>query len=270
MTLHEKVFLRRLKDEIFTTELLNERDHYSNTIWHLAAAYNTLKDIPEHFFTEEALNSRDFNHQTVWHLAAKYKTLKDIPPHVFTASALAQKNKDGDTVWHIAAMFDSLAEIPVHVFDESLANKNNSGQSVWLLIKTHGTIKDVPLHLINKELLNHDETPFNENEQTYIHNVISKRDAMLNDFLATNPIIAKDIDLRDPRLKLSEVKDNTVYFRFEGVKDKISLTKDGVFIKKINHKTLSNAVTFIENNYANIEQSLALPQKVIELENFVL
>lgn len=51
MTLHEKA-KTSLKGEVLTTELLNERDKIGDTVWHIAAEYNTLQDIPDDIFTE--------------------------------------------------------------------------------------------------------------------------------------------------------------------------------------------------------------------------
>lgn len=89
MTLHEKAKNKLLKATLidrllrkkvpFTTEMLNRYDEDVRTVWHIAAANDSLQDIPESLFTEESLNKVDKHGNTVFHIAAKRERLKDIP-----------------------------------------------------------------------------------------------------------------------------------------------------------------------------------------------
>lgn len=56
---------------------------------HEKAEYGTLKDVKN--LTTETLNLVADLGNTVWHIAAQYGTLNDIPRHLFTGDALAQK-----------------------------------------------------------------------------------------------------------------------------------------------------------------------------------
>ena len=112
---------------------------------------------------------------------------------------------------------------------------------------------------------------FKEDDVLYINDVLEQRaNNSLKDFITNHPNLENDILLRDPRLKLIDVKDNNVIFSFEGIKDDIILNKDGAFIENVNHEMLSNAVQFIEANYGNIEQSISLPKNSLTEEQFVL
>lgn len=51
-----------------------------------------------------------------------------------------------------------------------------------------------------------------------------------------------------------------MFFSFDGIKDQVSLSKDGVeIIGKIRFNSLGNAVSFIENNYPGIKKNIFLP-----------
>ena len=135
-------------------------------------------------------------------------------------------------------------------------------------------LQKLPLHLIEKDLLDmkkaNGENLFDSENVAYVEKVL-QMPANLNLFMKENPYLAKQVEFRDPRLVFEEIGEDCLYFRFQGVKDKILLNSDGVFIKKVNHKTLSNAVTFIEKNYKNIEQSISLPvNNALTVEHFVL
>lgn len=332
-TLHEKA-KKGLKDEILTTELLNEKDARGNTVWHVAAEYKTLKEIPLNLFTVEVLNQKGFANFSVFESAATFDTLKHIPKHLFKVSdpftlimyaalgeelkeipielfskeilnrkaesektilyvaaehgtlkgipeqflnseAFAQTNNSKRTVWHEAACSDGIKDIPHHLFSEEALNlEDEDGVTVWELIAKKSQIKNVPLSLINNALLemkkeerlfdedelNEDGMLFDSEDSAYIKKVISNRLIELNAFIKTNPELENDIIYRDDRYKLIDVKDNTVCFGFEGIKDKIVLNKAGAFIDNINHKTLNNAVSVIEKAYPNLEQSIFLPK----------
>lgn len=296
MTLHEKAIKGLLKDEVLTTEMLNEKDESGYTVWHAAATANALKDIPSHLFTSDALAQKLESEETVWHMAAWFNTLrdipvhlfnkealiqkdedkntvfhkaaygytfKDIPEHLFTTDALSQINNEGDTVWHLAVIQNNIKDINHDCFShEALELKDKYGYSVWSSIACKGDIKKLPLHVISKELLTmkdqHGCILFTGSKK-YINRVISSRSAILNTFIENNPNHAKDLELKDSRLILRDVNKEELVFMFKGIDDKVIVKKDGVFIKNENLNSLGNAVLFIENNYENIERSLVLP-----------
>lgn len=295
--LHEKA-RTSLKGEVLTVELLNKLDKFNNTVWHIAANLETLKDIPRHLFTKDVMNQKNDHGHTVWdlavenelsgipehlftkkvlteetvrrgsifmHAAAKYSTLNAIPQHLFSEKILNKKNSDGQTVWHVAAKYGTLNVIPKHLFTSTaLIKLDNSGESVWQYIATNELIAEVPLRLITKDLLdmkdNRENILFCNIDKAYINNVITERlNNSFTDFITNNPELEKDIVHRDPRLILEEASRNELVFRFTGIEDKVILAKDGVFLNNENYKTLNTAVLFMENNYENIEKSISLP-----------
>ena len=88
MTLYEKAERGRLKGEVLTTELLNERGFSGGTVFHRAAINGCIKDIPEHLFTVDALNQIDENNNTILHVAVEYGNLKFIPAKILTNALL--------------------------------------------------------------------------------------------------------------------------------------------------------------------------------------
>ena len=304
MTLHEKAALGDLKGEVLTSKLLNEINEYGKTVWHEAAetinglnhipvelftsdalsqksntgmtvlhsaAYGgTLKDIPEQFLTTDALNQVDDLYDTVWHRAAWYRTLNAIPKHLFTKNVLNQKSFHGETVWHVAARHNTLKDIPFHLFTHDALSQRNDGKfSVFDLININDQIRHLPIHLLNKDLLaiyNDSSVFLNETDTNFIKAKINCFDT----FMKANPNLEKDIELRDPRLILTEINRNMLSFGFVGIEDECVLYKDSVAIKNETFNTLNDAVLFIEKNYAGIEQSLILPVNKVELHSFVL
>ena len=254
-----------LKGEVLTTELLNETNSRGETVWHLAARYNTLKDIPQHLFSDAVAGIRDMWNSSLFHAAAVHGSLNAIPEHLFTDEVLNQKDYYGNTIWHIVAKHDTLNVIPEHLFTEkALSKKNNFGETPWEYIAKNKTISQIPQHLINKSLLkmkNEDnDLLFTGDDVFYINNVITERlNNSFTDFIANNPSLERAIEFADPRLKLIEASNNALIFKFDGINTKLTLNKDGAFIKKVNHSTLCKAVSFIEKTYPNIEQSLVLP-----------
>lgn len=248
--LHEKAQYGTLKDaKNLTTEKLNKRTSAGNTVWHVAALYNTLKDIPKNLFTIKALSQIDADKRTVWHLAAQRGALNTIPKNLFTSEALAQVDKFGSTVW------------------ENLIEKNS--------------LPDIPLHLITLNLLemrNGNNFVFKEKDRSYIEKVVYNRTVMFNEFIAANPQFAKDVEHRDERLKVADATHEKIFFSFDGVNDLIVLAKEGVFINNIivsgnppEASPLNEAVLFIENNYENVEKSIPIPtEKSSILDSFVL
>lgn len=228
MTLHQKANNKLLKGEFLTIEALNEKQENGQTVWHCAAWWHSLKDIPESLFNEYSLNLKDDEGGTVWHNVAIRGNLKYIPKHLFTNDALAKVDQYGRSVWHYIAQ--------------------------------NQTIRDVPEHLITKDLL---DIQFNEDDKAYITN-IAELPGLLNKFIIENSILAKDIEHHDPRLKLIDVKNNTLFFSFEGIKDEITLSKN-------RFNSLGDVVSFIEQTYPNIEKSLVLPKsKASNVDEFVL
>lgn len=284
MTLHEKAQKGLLNGEVLTSELLNEKDKFGNTVWR-HAAHRCLKHIPEHLFTNEVLAQKDNFGNTllqtiascntlnaipqhlltedcvssIWHTAARFKSLKDIPEHLFTEKALNQINEFGETVWHVAAQFKNLSQIPQHLFTkEALYQKDERRLTVWVYLSLYGGLEDVPNHLITEGLLNmkdeYNNYFFKEKDITDIIKLPEK----LKDFITSNQNLEKDIIHRDPRLKLIKANRFSLIFKFEGIKDEV-IFNSVVTVKDSKFETLCKAVDFIEKNYANIEQSIILP-----------
>lgn len=286
-----------LKDEVLTSELLNELNENGETVWHVAAEFGSLRHVPESLFTADVLHKTDkygktvltvaaaselkyipkhlFNKDilnkqgkygnSIWHIAAQYNTLKEIPVHFLTSEALSQKKTNGDTVWHIAAEFGTLRDIPKSLFStESLVQMGYS-HTVWELIAQYRLIKDVPEHLISKELFEN----FVPEDRAYIDNVVSNRLDRLNIFLKHNPSFFKDLEFKDPRLVFLEVNESLV-FKFIGIDDKVILNKNGVAVGKKNLDSIKSAVSFIEQTYPHIEQSISLPNNSLTVQSFVL
>lgn len=261
-----------------TLELLNERNKAKDTVWHLAARHNTLKDIPQHIFEDrfikQALNQTNESENTVWHYAAMFNSLNAIPKRLFTTEVFNQINKfqNSNSVLHLAAVHNSLKDIPKHIFSKmALYQKEHDGRTVWELASAYDTLKTIPRHLITKDILSvlrHDgdllfDPLLNKVNTDYVNSVISERDAKFDDFIANHPQQAKELVHRDPRLALSEIKNNILFFSFDGLdyfEERIVLNDKGVFLKNRNHESLKNVVTFIENNYPNIEKSIVLPK----------
>lgn len=121
---------------------------------------------------------------------------------------------------------------------------------------------------------------FNEKDLSY-RNKTLLNNKNLGEFITVNPELTKDIELtrnrnpdsvkNAPRLTVNKIKYNSVCFNFKGIEDMVILNKDGAFINGENHKTLNEAVGFIEENYPNIEQSLEIPhQQTLNIEPFIL
>lgn len=65
--------------------MLNERDRNGYTVWHIAAEYNTLQDIPQHLFTADSLSQITANdYETVWQYISESDCLKDVTEYLFT------------------------------------------------------------------------------------------------------------------------------------------------------------------------------------------
>lgn len=307
MTLHEKARKGSLKGEVFTTEMLNEKDVGGDTVWHIAAecntlkdipenlftsenlaqkdmfdntvfhttaAYNTLKDIPKEFFTMNALNKKEGDCKTVWHIAAGSNTLKDIPKELFTEEALSQIDIFDDTVWHMAAKHGSLKTIPKHLLTEEIVNQRDEyGNTVLTIVATHSTIKNLPVHLITEKLLtmkNKGKLIFNKKDRQYITSIL-EMPGKVKDFIANNPTLELDIVHIDPRLILKEAEKDVLVFEFEGVKDEVILSKNRVTVNENTFDTLNNAVLFIEKKNPNLEQSILIPSNsTLKVKPFVL
>lgn len=241
MTLHKKSETS-LKDEVLTTEILNELDDKGNTVWHIAARYSTLKHISKHLFTEDSINQKNGYGQTVFHLAAAANSLKDIPKHLFTADILNNVDDDGYSVWHYIAQNETITDVPKQLITKDLLN------------------------MLNDELV----SAFDEDDRSYIFE-IAELPERLNSFLQENKPLVKEVELRDPRLRLTDVYDEIVSFDFDGCDAKITLSYEGAFINYVNYGKLSDAVSFIENNYPNIEKSISLPKtNALKVDEFVL
>lgn len=304
MTLHEKAKLGALKGESLTTKDLNERDKKGNTVWHIAAGFGTLKDIPQHLFTSTILTKNNKLGDSVWKTAALNNSLSSIPSHLFTEDAFNQKDDDatilhwaaqcwfesiprhlitkerlettcyGQTVWHLAAQYRSLNSIPKELFtSEVFMSKDDFGHTVWAMIASNDMIKSVPRHLITNDLLKmksvFNKSLFTKSDKTYINNILQIPEK-LNDFINKNPSLAKDIEFRDPRFVLDEVTDDKLIFSFDGFEAAICLNNDGVLIKKKKFESLNKALLFIEDNCDDIERSLPIPQNNFKLDPFVL
>lgn len=184
----------------------------------------------------------------------------------------------GDTVWHKIAASQKLSLVPKELFNiESLNLKNNKEQTVWELAKN--ILNQIPSNLITKELLEmvtqKGNPVFNDEGIVYIKNIISSRHSHWDNFLKSANL-EKDFIHRDPRLILNECTDTKMTFSFENISDlKITLKKDGVYVKNNNSivqkETLQEAVLFIEKEFPNIEQSIAIPKiNSSEIPEFVL
>ena len=238
MTLHEKA-KTSLKDENLTTELLNKRNDVGSTVWHIAAQYGTLKDIPFHLLTTEAFALKNVFGDSVFHDAAHWvHSLKSIPEHLFTAHTFKTLNHGGFTVCDYVARYE--------------------------------TLKYIPKSFITLDLFNFcKKNTFTDIETQYIENISQLR-SKLNDFIKTNPTLEKDITFRDPRLDIENIDDNAVCFSFEEIGGKVVLSKDGITFGKNLYKSLNDAVCFIESNYP-VERSIALPvNNALTVEHFVL
>lgn len=255
--------LDAIPKHLFTWDALNQRDEYKRTLLHIAAECNNLNCIPKHFFTHESLTKKDCYNQNVFHLAAKCDTLKDIPRHLFTIDVLNEINKDNRTVWHLAAQHVTIKDIPIKLFsEEALMQEDYYNDTVWHRVATN-SLNAFPSYLITEDLLRlrdkDDKLQFLADDIGYINKIISQRTNDLNLFIENNPHLAKDIEFRDSRYKVIDVKDNTVCFGFNGIKDKVILSNKNVAMNNNTFDTLHSAVSFIEKNYLNIEKSLLLP-----------
>lgn len=145
----------------------------------------------------------------------------------------------------------SCKEIPPNLLTKNILNsKNYKGESVWyfiLLNKNENMLQKLPLHLIEKDLLDmkkaNGENLFDSENVAYVEKVL-QMPANLNLFMKENPYLAKQVEFRDPRLKLIDAKDKSVVFNFEGTSEQVILNKDGVTLSSATFDTLSNAVSF--------------------------
>ena len=245
MTLYEKAINKLLHEEDFsliTTEMLDERDVYGNSAWHYASKNKSLNTIPKRFFTKEALNQENLYGNTVWHYAAMNKMLKYIPTNLFTKDVLSLKNKFNTQFWEYVACYEQLDTVPIH-----LINKN----------------------LLDMKRFKDNQPVFNDTQINYIEDVL-RLPGKLKDFFKAFPFLETDVTHRDSRLILEKVSSELV-FRFVDIEDKVTLSGEGAFLNNENYKTLANVVSFIEQTYPGIEQSLILPKsQTLNLEPFVL
>lgn len=88
MTLHQKAEKGLLEDEILTTELLNERDKWERTVWHVAARHDTLNQIPKHLFNRDSFAQTNIDGDDVWDVIANRKQIHNVPLHLITEDLL--------------------------------------------------------------------------------------------------------------------------------------------------------------------------------------
>lgn len=117
-----------------------------------------------------------------------------------------------------------------------------------------------------------------ENNMKYIKSVLFERELELQytKFIKNNPNLETDIVYRDDRLKLISANNDTLCFKFEGIKDSVILNKNGVsigdntWLASPGATPLNDAVFSIQQNN-NVEQILKKPHgKVIKVDGFSL
>lgn len=270
-TLHEKAKFS-LKDEFLTTELLNESDENNNTVWHFAAQHNTLKDIPIHLFTEDDFNQKSVFGYTVWDIANNRQSLLNIEklPKVFYEKTF---------LFHHAAATNKLKYVPLSYFThEALNRKDKEGLSVWRRASENGTLEDIPKHLITADLLElfEDGQPVISRsiDRDYINHVLTMPDRLMKLFKKF-PRLEKEVEFRDERLILDDVRGNRAIFKVCSEWNEpvvVVLWERGVSVTSYpeNHKTLNQAVSFIEKTYHHVEQSISLPKNNVIVQPFVL
>lgn len=298
--------LNDIPQHLLTEVGLAQTDFFGDTVLHYAAASRVLKHVPSHLLTEKSLNVTGEKNRTVFHVAAKYNSLSQIPVHLLTSNSLYRRDDNGATVLHLAALknsfekslttlkiekklttdsvaiwqdifqnisqISSLNDIPEHLISQEAMNYTTKTRlTVWAFAANNKTLKHVPEHLINLHLLSM-QTPdgnlFNDNDTKYIKSVVEARKLR---FLERHPNLIKTLELADPRLKLTEVTEDSLVFNFSGIVDKVILNKDGAFLNIEKFDTLGHAVSFIENTYPGIEKSIFLPaNNALQVKEFVL
>lgn len=233
-------------------------------MWHIAAEYKVLKDIPEYLFTEEILSVKNAfgdTTDTVLHVAAKYGSLNQVPSHLLTEKALNQinhafNNKSFETVWHIAAEYGTLKDIPKEHFSiNSLNEKDKYGSMVWHLAAQHDGLKDIPARILTSAALgNSEEERETVWESAIRHNTLKDipKHLITKDLLEMKESQAKVQDfILQPKEYLFLKKDrsyvnkvisdrlNKAYNLF--IKDNPSLAKDIEFTRNRNHDSVKNA-----------------------------
>ena len=211
--LHEKAKIGDFKGEVLTTDLLNEKDEHGDTVWHTAASYGSLKDIPSSLFNIDSLNIKNSFNSTVWHLLATgYEQFQHIPLLCFTDALLDMKSR----------------------------SKSRPSDDLFGSLQ-----KQIITSKLNQK-------------------------AKINDFLLQTPSLAKEVEFADDRLVLSEFVEQAIVFKFDGIDDKVILNKHGAFVGKSMHKSLNDAVLFIEHTYPDTEKSIFLPSSPSSLGSFIL
>lgn len=270
--------LELLPKDFLTSETFNEEDSDKQTVLHKAAESRDLHNVPKQYLTIEALNKRNRVGSTVWHYASWGSSIKDIPKHIFSKEVLTQVSDDGKTVFHTAAEHNTLKDIPNSMFSSDILNMpDGNGKTVWNTIAAQspgaGKIQDIPIEFITPELLA--LKLFNFADTTYINSTALNKTTCFSAFIANNPQFEKDLIARDSRFILSAISPDSIEFAFSNICDlSIVLSKDGVMTAvenvKTTHKTLHDAVLFIQDNFLNGVTDTFIPKSTTCIQSFSL
>jgi len=146
-------------------------EHYTDgvgvNVFHLAAEYGHLNQIPEEFLTEAVVLTEAGNNGNVLHWAALHGHLDQIPQSLLTDKNLQTRTKadeldDGEgtvkgytvgqaTVIHIAALFGNLNQVPEAALTQSNLTKVCAlGRTVFHAAASSGQLNQIPEELLTE------------------------------------------------------------------------------------------------------------------------
>jgi ankyrin repeat protein len=89
-----------------------QKDYHESTLYHFAADYGHLDQIPKELLTAENLLQPNSSNDTCLHWAAANGHLHQIPRELLTAKNLLQPDEDGKTCLHYAVDGGHLDKLP--------------------------------------------------------------------------------------------------------------------------------------------------------------
>ncbi len=113
--------------------------YYKYALWRHARE-GTLDTIEIDRFTENEMLIKSRLGDTLFHEAADYGNLHQLPRHLLSAKNVAIKNKNGDTpMHHVCYRRTEIDKLPQSIFTaETLFVKNNIGFSAYLISTFRG------------------------------------------------------------------------------------------------------------------------------------
>ena len=118
-----------LPAKLLTEPLLSLTSNSGYSVFHVAAAYGHLDQIPISLLTPAVVVSKIHLGNTLLHEAAEHGALDRFPKRYFTLHNFLQRNFGGETVFHVAGFNGHLGQVPpALLFEGDLSAKNPFGR----------------------------------------------------------------------------------------------------------------------------------------------